>query len=216
MTSPRVRPRQRAAAGLLGVVLLTGTAGCVSGADDPQPSPSPVPGASTGTAPTLDAKPVPMAVRVTRVSGRLTRSGRAPLERSIGRTIGGYWDAAYLGGRYPRGDFGTAFAGFTGGAEQRARHDRGFLTNSGLGRSTDNVAPKEKSAWLSVLAPNGVAAGVSARVRLVYVAERDRWRDQRVTVTGRLLLTRKQSGGWQIFGYDVSRAARPVERGAAR
>ena len=34
--------------------------------------------------------------------------------------------------------------------------------------------------------------------------------DQRVDVKGRLMLTRKKSGGWQIFGYDLNRNARTV------
>lgn len=214
MISPFVRPVRRAVAGVACAALLTGIAGCTSDTDSPEPSP--LPGASTGTAPTLDAKPVPMSVRVTRVSGKLNKPDRASLERNIGRKIGGYWNAAYLGGKYPRNDFGDAFPTFSKGAAQKARHDRGFLTNASLGGSTESVAPKVKQARLSVLVPNKAVAGVTARIRLVFVADRGEAPAQRVTISGRLLLTRKDPGGWQIFGYDVRRSVRPAEKGASR
>ena len=214
MISPIARPVRRAVAGVACAALLAGAAGCTDDSAAPDRGPSP-PGASTGTAPTLDAKPVPMNVRVTRVSGKLKKAGQTSLERNISRTIEGYWNAAYLGGEYPRSDFDNAFGAFSGGAAQKARQDRGFLTNAGLGPSTEAVAAKEKNAWLSVLAPHKVAAGVTARVRLVYLVDRGDAADQQVTVAGRLMLTRKKSGGWQIFGYDVRRSARPAEKGAA-
>jgi hypothetical protein len=213
---PFVQPVRRVVAGVSCAALLAGIAGCTGETDSPEESPSPLPGASTGAAPTLDAKPVPTQVRVTRVSGRLKKSARASLERNVGRTIGAYFDAAHLEGSYPRADFGDAFGSFSRGAAERARRDRGLLTNAALGRSTQAVAAKEKKAWLSVLAPNRVAAGVTARIRLVYLVDRGDARDQRVTISGRLMLTRKKSGGWQIFGYDVARSARPAEKGASR
>jgi len=190
--------------------LIAGLTGCTGAEDEPRPTPSPLPGASTGTAPTLDAKPVPMKIRVTRVSGRLKKSDRASLEKHAGRTVAAYFDDAFLGGSYPRDDFAHAFDTFSAGAADQARRDRDLLTNIALGPSTEAVVPKEKKAWLSVLAPNKVAAGVTARIRLVYLAERAEQADQRVRVTGRLLLTRKRSGGWQVFGYDVAQSARPV------
>lgn len=174
-----------------------------------------MPNASTGAAATLAAKPVPLKVRVTRVAGKLKKARQGSLERKIGRTISAYFDAAYLGGEYPRTDFDNAFATFSEGAAQQARGDRGLLTNADLGKSTAGVAPKHASAWLSVLAPNKVAAGVTARIRLVFVADSDE-ADTRVTISGRLLLTRKKSGRWHIFGYDVARSAVPAGKGASR
>ena len=215
MISPFVRPVRRAAAGVACAALLTGMVGCTSDTNS-TPEPSPLPGATTGAAPTLVAKPVPMMVRVARVSGRLRKSSQASLERNIARTISGYWDAAYLGGEYPRSDFDESFRAFSGGVEGVRHDDRSFLTNSNLGQSTQSVAAEEKKAWLAVLAPNKVAAGVTARIRLVYVADRGEAPAQRVTISGRLLLTRKKSGGWEIFGYDVTRSAGPAENGASR
>ena len=157
-----------------------------------------------------------MQVRVTQVSGKLKKARQVSLERQIGRTISAYFDAAYLGGEYPRSDFGNSFATFSEGAAQQARRDRGLLTNTGLGKSTEAVVPKHKDARLSVLAPKLVAAGVTARIRLVFVADSDEAQDTRVTISGRLLLTRMKSGRWHIFGYHVARSAVPAGKGASR
>lgn len=179
--------------------------------------PTPSPGASTGSAATLEPKPVPLKVQVTRVSGTLKRADRAPLEHNVGQVIGGYFDAAFLDGDYPRSNFDDAFATFSTGAANKARADRDLLTNRTLGPTTESVIPKTQEAYLSVFAPNTVAAGVTARVRLRFVANRgDNQAARLVTMTGRLLLTRKKSGGWQIFGYDVAQSSVPARKGASR
>ena len=208
-----VRPARRLVAGLTCAALLTGFAGCTS---DPQtPSSPPLPDASTGAGPTLAAKPVPMQVRVTRVSGTLRKAPQGSLERKVGRAISSYFDAAYLGGEYPRSDFDNAFATFSEGAARQARGDRGLLTNADLGKSLAGVTAKRKDARLSVLAPKNVAAGVTARIRLVFVADSEEAQDTRVTISGRLLLTRMKSGRWHIFGYDVARSAVPAGKGGS-
>ena len=69
---------------------------------------------------------------------------------------------------------------------------------------------RRRTAYLSVLAPYKVAAGVTARVHLRFLADRGDKPAKRVDVRGRLMLTRKSSGGWQIFGYDLSKNARTV------
>jgi hypothetical protein len=206
--SPFAGPVRRVAAGAVCAVLLTGTAGCTSDSDTPRPEPAPLPGASTGAAPTLDAKPVPMQVRVTRVAGKLSKPSRTSLEKNVGRTIGRYFDAAYLSGP------GDPFGSFSRGAARQARGDRDLLTNASLAASTQAVAPRQKHAWLSVLAPNKVAAGVTARIRLVYLVDRGEAADRKVRVSGRLMLTRGRAG-WEIFGYDVARSAGPVGKGAS-
>ena len=213
MVSPFERAVRRVAAAGACVLVLSVLVGCTNDSDRPRPAPSQPP-APTAAAPTLEPRPVPLQVRVTRVHGRLAKADQALLERNIGRTVGAYFDDAYLGGRYPRDEFRSSFATFTSGAARQAAHDRSLLTHAVLGASTHAVVPEQKRAWLSVLAPNRVAAGVTARIQLVYLADRGEAQDQRVTVTGRLLLTRKKAGEWQIFGYDVARAAGPAENGA--
>ena len=42
----------------------------------------------------------------------------------VGKVVDRWWDAAYLGGGYPRSSFPSAFPGFTDGAEKRARATR--------------------------------------------------------------------------------------------
>jgi hypothetical protein len=190
--------------------LLAAAAGCTGGSEPSAPS-----GQRTGSSATLNAKAAPLKVRVTRVAGTLKKSARGPLEHNVGVVIGRYFDDAFLGGSYPRSDFDGAFAAFSPGAASRARGDRALLTNATLGPTTESVTPKKRTVYLNVLAPHKVAAGVTAWVRLVLVANRGDKPDQRVTLTGRLLLTRKKSGGWQIFGYDVARSAVPTAKGAS-
>ncbi len=209
-------PVRRVAAGAAGAVLLAATAGCTGGSSTPAgaPSPSPSSAASTGSPATMNAKPVPLKVLVTRVSGKLSPKARRDLEGNVGKVVSGYLDAAFLSGHYPRSDFSDALREFTRGARRQAHRDRGLLTNQILGPTTESVTPKEEAAYLSVLAPYKVAAGVSANLRLRFVADRGDKPAKQVTVTGRLLLTRKKSGGWAIFGYHLSRSARTVREGS--
>lgn len=156
-----------------------------------------------------------MQVQVTRVSGTLRKARQGVVKRRVGRAISSYFDAAYLGGEYPRSDFDKAFSTFSDGAARRARGDRGLLTNANIGKSLAGVTAKRKDARLSVLAPKNVAAGVTARIRLVFLADSEEAQDTRVTISGRLLLTRMKSGRWHIFGYDVARSAVPVGKGGS-
>jgi hypothetical protein len=48
-------------------------------------------------------------------------------------------------------------------------------------------------------------------VRLVFREERTDGSARRVTVHGRLLLTRTRGTTWKIFGYDLARDARPAK-----
>lgn len=202
-------------AALVCSVLLGAGAGCTN--DDertsPEPVPEPAPSRSVGSAATLEAKPVPLTVRVTRVSGKFRKAQFAALERKVGKAISGYFDAAWLGD-YPRNDFRNVFPTFSREAAALARKDRELTTNAVLGRSIESVTPKRKTARLSVLAPNKVALGVTAQFRLEFVAELAEAAPRRVSVSGQLLLTRKKGGQWQIFGYDVARSESPTGKGA--
>jgi hypothetical protein len=159
----------------------------------------------------LEPKPAPARIRVTRVAGHLAPKDRAVLERKVGKVVSAYFDDAFLGGSYPRSGFGDAFDTFSSGAARLARHDKALLTNTTLGPTTERVVARRQTAYLSVLAPHKIAAGVTALVNLRYLAERGDRPDKEVTVKGRLILTRTKSGGWQIFGYDLSRSASTVE-----
>jgi hypothetical protein len=152
-------------------------------------------------------------VTVTRVSGTLRAPSRRSLEANVGQTISRYLDAAFVGGTYPRSDFSQAFTAFVPSVRAQARRDAWLLTNKGLGPSTRAVTPREQAAYLSVLAPYKVAAGVTARLNLRYVADRGDQPAKQVTVGGRLVLTRQSSGGWAIYGYHLTRSVTTLGKG---
>jgi hypothetical protein len=188
------------------LLLAVGTA-CTGGAEEPAATPPP--SRSTGSTATLDARPAPLDVRVTRVAGKLPKRARPVLERRLGKVVGAYFDDAFLGGDYPRSDFGNAFATFTASAAEQAHRDRRLTTNLALGPTTESVRPTRRAVWLAVLAPGRVAAGASARFELDYVADRGDRQAKQVRVTGRLLLTRTDNG-WRVFGYRVARSVKDV------
>lgn len=160
------------------------------------------PVASAGSQP----RSAPFRVVVTRVSGKLAKDDRSVLAGNVRRVLTGYVDAAFLGGTYPRSDFSDSFRTFTGGAAREARRDTGLLTNQRLGPSTESVRGVRRAAYLSVLAPYDVAAGVTAKLDLEFVVRRSTEPAQRVRLKGRMLLTRNADNGWSIFGYDLSRS----------
>lgn len=202
-----MRPRFRGIPAVATLVAATLVGGCTRDAEpaaQPSPSSSPTPSA-TPPAP----KSVPLKVVVTRVSGKLPEKSRPALEANVGKAITAYVDGAFLAGDYPRSDFGDAFGAFTSGAAGDARRDVGLLTNRELGPSTESVRATRRTAYLSVLAPYKVAAGVTAKVDLVFLVDRGDETAQRVRLAGRLLLTRNKSNGWSIFGYDLHRSETP-------
>ena len=213
---PRLSVR-RTAASLFCVLLVATTAACTG--EDAAPETAPSPGASSapGTA-TETATPVapapPARVRVTRVSGELKARDQEVLADNVRKVVTAYFDDAYLGGDYPRDSFRDAFDTFSAGAARQADGDRDLLTNRVLGPTTRGIEVRRRTAYLSVLAPYKVAAGVTARVQLRFVADQGDDPAQLVNVKGRLLLTRKKSGGWQIFGYDLARSVRAVGEGS--
>lgn len=215
MTEPFLARTRQLLAGLGCAALMALATSCTGGPQAaPAPSPSPLPGQPTGTAATLSPRPAPLEVRVTRVHGKLSRPARKTLAHTAGRAVATYFKNAFLGD-YPRSDFGNAFDSFSSGAAHKARHDRDLLTNAGLGADTVAVVPRKQAAYLSVLAPGHVAVGITANVHLRLLVQHANAPDQQVTVKGRLLLTRRNSGGWQIFGYDLSRSA-VAAKGAVR
>lgn len=202
-----MRPLSRGIPAVAAVVAAALVGGCTG---DPEPAAKPSPSSS----PTASATPpapasVPLKVVVTRVSGKLPEKSRPALEANVGKAISAYVDGAFLAGDYPRSDFGDAFGAFTSGAAGDARRDADLLTNRELGPSTESVRATRRTAYLSVLAPYKVAAGVTAKVDLVFVVDRGDDTAQRVRLAGRLLLTRNKSNGWSIFGYDLHRSQTP-------
>lgn len=137
--------------------------------------------------------------------GRLSRDDRRRLQKTVTGVVQRWFNAAYVGGDYPRSNFRDAFPGFTPGARERARRDLVLLTNKGIGRRIDEVTPTRSRLHLDVLSVRRRAVGVTARFQLAFRTEGDLAR--RVRVEGRLMLTR-QASGWRVFGYDVTKDGR--------
>ena len=155
---------------------------------------------------TLTSQPVTTRGEVAHVYGRLPKQRRAAVRRKVTALVDAWWEAAYLGGDYPRATFPDAFPGFTRGAEARARGDKLLMTNRDIGQRTDSVAARHRHVAMDVLAVKGVARSVTARFVLRFRTAGDET-SHRVQVRGRLFLTRRH-GDWRIFGYDVSKGSR--------
>ncbi|GAA5117721.1 hypothetical protein GCM10023339_29070 [Alloalcanivorax gelatiniphagus] len=199
--SPGRTPWARRLAGLA-LVLLVPLSGCQS-----PDSPSGVPerlGRDDAQA-TLASTAAPTKVGIHRVFGRLPVARRKAVRQQVGAVVDRWWEAAYLGGTYPRSSFPSAFPGFTAAAERRARGDKPLLTNETGGARIDSVTPTRRSVTLDILATGRQARTVTAHVVLKF--DTTGAKTGRTTVRGRLFLTR-QRGAWRVFGYDVSKGAR--------
>lgn len=189
----------RASAGWLVAIALV-VSGC-SGDDksdksDDKPTPSASP---TAVAP----KPVTVDARIGLIRGRMKAKQRAPLVKDIAKVVEDWFDAAYLKGSYPRRDFSGAFPGFTAGAARQAKADRKFMSNAGIGTRIDGADARAKVVRVDVLAGNKLPAAVTARFRLVFRTSGDY--ERKITINGRLFLTRGKERHWRIFGYDVTK-----------
>lgn len=197
-SSPAGRPARVLPAAGLALVLVLGAGGC-SGDDEPDPAPA---GQSTDQGETFE---IETRTTLGRVAGRLSRADRQRLPDAVTEVVQRWFDAAYVGGEFPRSDFKDAFPGFTRRAAAEARQDRDLMTNAAIGDQVDQVTPTKSRIRLDVLAPGGRASGATARFVLAFRTEGEV--ERRVQVRGRLLLTR-ENGAWRIFGYDVTRGDR--------
>ena len=195
-------PRRCAGLALAVLLALTGTA-CTSGAD-PSASPERL-SRNDAQASLASHPPKPTTARIHRVYGRLPDARRKAVRRQVGKVVDRWWDAAYLGGTYPRSSFPSAFPGFTAGAEKRARGDKALLTNQTRGPHVDSVSATRKAVSLDILATGKQARTVTAHVVLRFDSSGDR--AGTTTVRGRVFLIRKQ-GAWRIFGYDVVKGSK--------
>jgi hypothetical protein len=199
--SPGRRSWARRCAGLVLVLPLV-AAGCQSSSE---PSASPERLSRSDAQATLASHPVPTKTGIHRVYGRLPDARRKAVRRQVGRVVDRWWDAAYLGGAYPRSSFPSAFPGFTAGAEKRARADKALLTNQAHGPRIDSVTAKHRRVTLDILATGKQARSVTAHFVLRFETAGEK--TGTTVVRGRLFLTRTR-GAWRIFGYDVAKGAR--------
>ncbi|MCD6638658.1 MAG: hypothetical protein LT071_01935 [Nocardioides sp.] len=189
---------------LLGVGLSLALAGSLSACsgDDPEPPPPQPPSTSTSEPATPEA---PLEVRLGQVVGRLPKDTRVAVRRQVSDVVDTWWQAAYLGGDYPRSEFANAFPGFTKRAAALARDDQKMLTNSVIGPDVDSVSAIERSVVVDVVATDRRPRAATARFTLRFATTGEQ---SGVTIVrGRLYLTRRL-GPWRVFGYDVSKEMR--------
>ncbi|PKH42700.1 hypothetical protein SAMN05192575_103195 [Nocardioides alpinus] len=193
---------RRSATLVLALVLPLSAASCRSGSD---PSAAPERISRNDAQATLASHPLETTTRIHRVFGRLPDARRKDVRREVGEVVDRWWDAAYLGGAYPRSSFPSAFPGFTDGAEERARSDKALLTNETKAPAVDAVTARHREVSLDILATGKEARSVTAHFRLRFEASGQK--AGTTVVRGRLFLTFKR-GAWRIFGYDVAKGAR--------
>ena len=200
--SPGRRPRANRLAGLALALLVPLSAGCQS-PGDPSAAPERL---SRGDAQvTLASHPVPTKVGIHRVFGRLPVARRKAVRKQVGKVVDRWWEAAYVGGTYPRSSFPAAFPGFTAAAEKRARDDKALLTNQTGGPRIDSVTATRRTVTLDILATRKRARTVTAHVVLKFDTTGPK--TGTTTVRGRLFLTHER-GAWRVFGYDIAKGAR--------
>jgi hypothetical protein len=200
--SPGRTPRARRLAGLVLALLVAASTGCQSRGE---PSAAPERLSRGGAEVRLASHEVPTRTGIHRVFGRLPVARRKAVRRQVGKVVDRWWEAAYLGGTYPRGSFPSAFPGFTAAAEERARADKALLTNQTGGPLIDEVTATRRTVTLDILATRKRARTVTAHVVLKF--DTTGQKTGTTTVRGRLFLTH-QRGAWRIFGYDLSKGAR--------
>jgi hypothetical protein len=197
-------PRTHVAAEL-GVVLLLVLAvvlAACSGSDDSSSSPSadgagqPADGATDGPA------PIETQSSLGKVRGQLPKGKRSKVRQQVAHAVDEWFDAAYVGGDYPRNDFSTSWPGFTTGAKADASDDKELMSNQDIGAEISSVKATARRVYVDVLAVRGKAEGATARFVLKFKTDGDVQR--KVEVSGRLFLTPSPEG-WRIFGYDVSK-----------
>lgn len=189
------RARRAGAVMLLSALLVGGLSAC-SGED---PSQDGLPSASASPAPA----PLATTAKAGTIRGRLGAQQRDRAVQNVTDVVDGWFDAAFVGGDYPRESFSEAFPLFTKGAQELALRDVMLMSNADLSQRIDGATAKVRRVTVDLLGTRGVARAATARVRLVFVTEGSVARQ--VTVAGRLRLVR-QGQAWRVFGYDITKA----------
>jgi len=197
------RSHALAEAGVLLVLALAVTlAACSGDSSDPSAGPDD-PGTSEGAGATdAPAPPVETEAAMGRVTGQLPQEKRSKVRDQVAHAVDAWFDAAYVGGDYPRDDFADAWPGFTTGAQAEAQGDKALMSNQDIGADIAGVEATARKVTVDVLAVKGKPSGATARFVLKFRTDGDVRR--KVEVRGRLFLT-PEADGWHIFGYDVTK-----------
>ncbi len=184
----------RAALATATSVVLVGALGACSG-DDSEPGGGETPGSTA-------VPGIPTKATIGAVKGKLGPDRRKQLLRRVTKTVDQWFDAAYVGGDYPRSDFSDAFAIFSKDAARLAKRDRSLMSNAKVGDRVDSVTATTRKLRIDVLADKGTAAGVTGRFVLVLELDGEARRTDRISGSLFLSSTDKE---WQVFGYRVKR-----------
>jgi hypothetical protein len=184
------------------VVAILSAALSVAACSGDDPSASPQGGGSASTATDNTPPPVRTTSTMGKVTGKLPAAKRSRVREQVAQAVDAWFDAAYVGGDYPRTDYSTSWPGFTTGARADAEDDKQLMSNSDIGRVIDGVEVTTRKVAVDVLATQGNAQGATARFVLKFRTSGDT--QQKVEVRGRLFLTPSPEG-WRIFGYDVTK-----------
>jgi len=196
MARPTSSVLRRAALAATATTMLIALSGC-SG-DDGDGGPDGEPGSSNGTQP--GPPPLPTHTTMGVVSGKLADDNRARLKKKIAAVVDDWFDAAYVGGDWPRS--GNTYPHFSARAAADAKRDGALMSNARLGKRLESVEATKRRLRIDVLAVRRHAVGVTARFVLGMELAGELNRAERVA--GSLFLT-WEDGGWQVFGYDVQR-----------
>ena len=187
---------------LLVLALAVTLAACSGDSSDPSARPG-EPGISEPAGATdAPAPPVETEAAMGRVTGQLPQEKRSKVRDQVAHAVDAWFDAAYVGGDYPRDDFADAWPGFTTGAQAEAQGDKALMSNQDIGADIAGVEATARKVTVDVLAVKGKPSGATARFVLKFRTDGDVQR--KVEVRGRLFLT-PEADGWHIFGYDVTK-----------
>lgn len=215
MTAPMARSRARRphrAAVLTSSLLLAALvgAGCSGGGDGGDAGGDSVGGGGGGGG-DRKAREVSLDLRVGQVVGALDKPRSRTVAKQVGAVVDRWFEAAYLGGDYPRASFADSWPGWTPDARRLARRDKALTSNAALGRRTESVVGRNKKVRVDVLAHGGKPRAATARFLLLF--DRDAQRTSRHRVQGRLMLVADRKGRWRVVGYDLKRSQRALGGG---
>ncbi len=206
--TPRSAARPVALAGaVLACCLLAGCTG--DGGAEPSSRGSSTPSATVTTEAEPEVATVFTVARNGSVTGRIGKGDRKDVVRRVADVVDEWLEAAYVAGDYPRDASSydeTSWPGFTQGAARTAAADKDLMSNADIADRIDLLTVKKREITVDVLAVGRTARAATARVKLAFVTTGvDQRFDRKVSVTGRVFLTKKD-GKWKVFGYDVAKA----------
>lgn len=153
---------------------------------------------------------VKLDVKVAKVAGVLGKPRRQKVAHQVGSVVDDWFQAAYLGGDYPRSSFKGSWPRWTRDVRLQAVADKRLTSNAGIGPVTESVVGRRKHVRVDVLAWKGHQRAATARFTLVF--DQTVERTARHRVRGRLMLVLGKKG-WRVVGYDVSRSHRVLGGG---